>query len=121
MTALLVAVAGLIGSILRYGLDRAVQRRIGSDAPVGIFVVNLTGSFALGLLTGAAAHHGWSTTDVAVVGTGLIGAYTTFSTFAYDGVGLVERGEWWVFATNLVGSLALGLAAAGAGIALGSR
>jgi CrcB protein len=120
MTVVLVALAGAVGAVLRYAVDRTVQRRTRSDAPVGIAVVNLTGSFALGLVTGLAARHGWSVADLAVVGTGLIGSYTTFSTFAYDGVALAEQGRWRTFSVNLVGSLVLGLGAAGAGIALGS-
>ena len=64
----------------------------GSDFPFGTMVINLTGSFVLGLLTGSALHHGVSSTWLTVVGTGLIGAYTTFSTFTFDTVRLAEAG-----------------------------
>ncbi len=62
----------------------------GREFPFGTLVINVTGSFVLGLLTGSALHHGVSATWLTVVGTGLIGAYTTFSTFTFDTVRLAE-------------------------------
>jgi CrcB protein len=114
------AVAGAIGALLRYGVDRAVQRHAGSDFPRGILVVNLTGSLVLGVLVGSAAHHGVSAAWLTVAGTGLVGAYTTFSTFTFDTVSLTENGEWGASAMNVLVSLGAGLAAAAAGLALGS-
>jgi CrcB protein len=113
-------IAGAVGAVLRYSVDRAVQRRVGSDAPVGILVVNVSGSFVLGVLVGSAAHHGLSSGWLTVVGTGLIGAYTTFSTFSYDTVRLAESDQWGMSLVNVGVSLALGLGAAAAGLALGS-
>ena len=83
--------AGALGALLRYLVDQLVQRRAGSDFPLGILVVNLSGSFVLGVLVGVGAHHGLSAPWVTVLGTGLIGAYTTFSTFTFDTVRLAER------------------------------
>ncbi len=119
MTLLGVALAGAVGSILRYLVDHAVQRRAGSDLPLGTLVVNLSGSFALGVLVGAAGHLGLGTAWVAVLGTGLIGAYTTFSTFTFDTVRLLENGEWASVLTNLGVSLVAGVAVAGLGLGLG--
>jgi CrcB protein len=115
-----VAVAGGLGAVLRYLVDHLVQRHVGSDAPLGILVVNLSGSLVLGVLVGSAAHQGVSPAWLTVAGTGLIGAYTTFSTFTFDTVRLAEDGQWKVAAATVVTSLALGVGAAAAGLALGS-
>ena len=70
-----------------------VRRRLGPAFPYGTLVINVTGSFVLGLLAGLAEHHGVRPGVVTVVGTGLLGAYTTYSTFTFDTVGLAERGR----------------------------
>ena len=113
-------VAGGCGAVLRYLVDRALQPRVGSDFPLGILVVNLSGCLVLGLLTGAGLHHGISATWVTVAGTGLIGAYTTFSTFTFDTVRLTEHGQWGFSLVNLLVSVVAGIGAAAAGLALGS-
>ena len=120
MIVLGVVVAGACGAVLRYLVDHTVQRRSGSDFPFGTMVINLSGSLVLGYLTGSALHHGVSATWLTVVGTGLIGAYTTFSTFTFDSVRLAEAGRWGPSLLNVVVSLALGLGAAALGLALGS-
>jgi fluoride exporter len=113
-----VALAGALGAVLRFAVDHTVQRHARSDFPLGTLVVNTTGSFVVGLLVGLADRHGLSSTWVTVVGTGLIGAYTTFSTFTFDTVRLLENGEWGQTTTNVVASLVTGLAAAALGLAL---
>jgi fluoride exporter len=113
-------VAGALGSVLRYLVDRSVQRRLNSDFPLGILVVNVSGSLALGLLTGAATHHALSSPWLVVAGTGFVGAYTTFSTFTFDTVRLADNDQWVPAAVNVALSLALGIGAAAAGLALGS-
>lgn len=75
MTLLLLALAGGLGSALRYVVDTAVQARAGSPLPWGLLVVNASGSFALGLLLGLDPSREW----VLVLGVGLLGGYTTFS------------------------------------------
>jgi CrcB protein len=119
MILVLLTAAGAVGALLRYEVELAVRRRRGTHLPLGILVINVTGSFVLGTLTGLAVHHGLPTTVVTVVGTGLIGAYTTFSTFSFDTVTLVEHGRARAAAGNLLVSLVLGLAAAGLGLVLG--
>jgi CrcB protein len=114
------AVAGALGAVLRYLVDHSVQRRIPSDFPVGILLVNLSGSLVLGVLTGSALHHGLSGTWLTVEGTGFVGAYTTFSTFAYDSVRLAENDQWGYSLVNVLVSLGAGVGAAAAGLALGS-
>jgi len=113
-------VAGALGAVLRFAVDHTVQRRARSDFPLGTLVVNTTGSFVLGLLVGVADHHGLSTAWLTVLGTGLIGAYTTFSTFTFDTVRLLENTEWSPGAANVAVSVVLGLGAAALGLALGS-
>jgi fluoride exporter len=120
VTVLGVLCAGAVGSLLRFGVDHVVQRRSGTDFPRGTLVINLTGSFVLGILVGSADHHGLPAAWLTVLGTGLIGAYTTFSTFSFDTVRLAENGEWSRTVVNVVTSLVGGLAAAAVGLALGS-
>ena len=118
MTLLLVMAAAAVGAPLRYVVDQAVQHRREGAFPLGTFTINTTGSLLLGLLTGLAAHHGVSQQAGTVLGTGLLGSYTTFSTFSYETVRLLEDGAVAEAALNVVGSLALGLAAAAAGLGL---
>ena len=89
---LLVGLAAAFGAVSRYLLDQAVTRRRASPFPAGTWIINITGSFVLGLLTGLAAHHGLSPHVVTVVGTGVCGGYTTFSTFSYETLRLTEDG-----------------------------
>lgn len=111
---------GACGAVLRYLVDRMIQPRFGSDFPLGTLVVNTTGSFVLGLLTGSAMHQGLSSAWLTVAGTGLIGAYTTFSTFTFDTARLAENEQWGLSLLNVAASVGAGLAAAAAGLALGS-
>jgi CrcB protein len=111
------AAAGL-GAPARYLLDGWVQERTTGAFPWGTFVVNVTGCFLLGALTGLALYHGLDPTVRAVVGTGGIGAYTTFSTFTFETVRLAEEGVVDGAIRNALGSLVVGLAAAAAGLAL---
>ncbi len=119
MTLVLLVLAGAVGAVLRYEVERAVRRRSRSDLPVGILLVNVSGSFALGLVVGLAEHLDIPSLVVTVVGTGLLGAYTTFSTFSVDTVALAERGRVGAAAANIGVSLVAGLAAAALGLVLG--
>ncbi len=114
------AVAGAVGAVLRYLADHVVQRRAGSDLPVGILAINVTGSLLLGLLVGVGHHHGLTAAWETVVGTGLIGSYTTFSTFTFDTVRLAEDSQWSLSVLHAVGGMVAGIGAAAAGLALGS-
>ena len=118
MTLALVMLAAAVGAPLRYVVDQAVQHRWRGAFPAGTLTINLTGSLRLGLLTGLAAHHGLPRQALAVLGTGLLGAYTTFSTFSYETVRLLEEGAVPEASLNVAGSLVLGLAAAAAGLGL---
>lgn len=118
-TWITVVVAGAIGAPLRYLLDGFVQDRTRGTWPWGTFAVNMTGSFVLGALTGLGSHAQLSGPVVATLGTGFCGALTTFSTFGFESSRLIEVGDWRGAATNVVGSLAVGLLAAAAGLAIG--
>lgn len=118
MTLVLVMAAAAVGAPLRYLVDQAVQHRREGAFPLGTFTVNVTGSFLLGLLTGLALHRGLAPQLETVLGTGLLGAYTTFSTFGYETVRLLEDGSVHEAALNVLASLAVGLAAAAGGLGL---
>lgn len=110
-----VLVAGGFGAVLRFLLDGAVGRRTASAFPWGTFVVNLSGAFVLGLLAGIVLPK-----DAAlVVGTGLVGAFTTFSTWMFETHRLVEERQGRVALLNVVGSTAGGLALAALGLWIG--
>ena len=113
-------IAGGTGAVLRYLIDRFVQGKVESDFPYGTLLINVTGSLVLGFLTGSALHHGLASNWVAVFGTGLIGAYTTFSTFTYDTFRLFGSDAPAAAVTNVLVSLVAGLGAAIAGLALGT-
>ena len=118
MLTLAVAVAAGLGAVARYLLDRAVQRRTSTRFPIGTLVVNVTGSFLLGLAVGLTSHHGLSTSVGTVVGAGFAGGYTTLSTWAWESLALAETEAGVQAFTNVVGSLALGLLAGAAGLGL---
>lgn len=117
MNWLLVAVGAAIGAPLRYLTDRAVQARHDGVFPWGTFTVNIAGSLILGAVTGAVAA-GASTGLQLLLGTGLCGALTTYSTFSYESLRLAEGGARLYAALNVAGSVAAGVAAAFAGAAL---
>jgi CrcB protein len=115
MLILGIAVAGAMGAPVRYLLDGYVQARARGELPLGTLVINVTGSLVLGFLTGLALYHAFPATPKTVLGTGFCGAYTTFSTFTYETVRLVEEREFSGAATNVVASLLLPALAAAAG------
>ncbi|HEX3840056.1 MAG TPA: fluoride efflux transporter CrcB [Acidimicrobiales bacterium] len=120
MTVAGLMIAGAAGAVLRYLVDRYVQGKVASDFPYGTLVINVSGSLVLGFLTGSALHHGLSASWVTVLGTGLIGAYTTFSTFTYDSFRLLGSDGAATALTNILVSMVVGLGAAVAGLALGT-
>lgn len=110
-----VAVFGALGAVARFRVDSAVSSWMPSDFPMGTLVVNLTGSFALGVIVGASVTH-----DVAfVLGTGFMGGYTTFSTWMVETERLGEGGNLVPALHNLWWSMVLGLGIAASGFYLG--
>ncbi len=111
-------VAGAVGAPCRYLLDRTIQERTEGAFPWGTFVVNVTGSFLLGLVTGAALYHALATTPKIWLGTGFCGAYTTFSTFTFETIQLLEEGAVAEALINTAASLLAATVSAGIGLAL---
>lgn len=116
--AVAVAVAAAMGAALRYLVDQIVQHQHDQTFPWGTFVINVSGSLLLGLLTGLAAHHGLPAVAATVIGVGLLGGYTTWSTYLWESLALAEAGAVGQASINVVGSLVVGFAAAGAGFGL---
>ncbi|NEC16117.1 fluoride efflux transporter CrcB [Streptomyces sp. SID8014] len=119
MNWLLVVAGGMIGAPLRYLTDRAVQRHHASAFPWGTLVVNVSGSLVLGVLIGALLTGAASENLLLFAGTGICGAYTTYSTFSYETLRLAESGERTAAFANVALSLtaALGAAVLGLGLA----
>jgi CrcB protein len=110
-------VAGAVGAPARYLLDDAISSRALGVFPWGTLVINVSGSFLLGLLTGLALFHGFPATARVILGTGFCGAYTTFSTFTYETVRLLEEGAVNEAVRSALANLLLGAGAAAAGLA----
>lgn len=112
----LAVVAGC-GTVMRFLLDDAISRAMPVPLPVGTLVVNLTGSLALGVIDGAGLPP-----DVAFVfGSGMVGAYTTFSTWMFETQRLAEERQVSRATQNLYVSLVLGMAVGAAGLWIGGR
>lgn len=124
MTVLLfvgTALAGGVGAALRFFLDGLLKAHTRATFPYGTALVNLTGSFALGVLAGIAAN-GWLAPEVgAVVGVGLLGGYTTFSTASVETVRLAQEGRYRAAAVNGLGVLVACTLAALGGIWVGAQ
>ncbi|MEU1594938.1 fluoride efflux transporter CrcB [Streptomyces sp. NPDC005708] len=116
MNWLLVIVGAMVGAPLRYVVDRAVQFKHDTVFPWGTLLVNVTGSLVLGLLTGAASAGHASPHLQLLIGTGLCGALTTYSTFSYETLRLTGTGAGFYAAANVVANVAAGLGAAFVGV-----
>jgi CrcB protein len=114
VTVLLVALGAAVGAPLRYLTDRAIQARHRSAFPWGTLTVNVAGSLLLGFLIARPS----GTALTALLGTGFCGALTTYSTFSYETLLLVRKGERRLAAANAIGSILAGLAAAYVGLLL---
>nr|WP_228768898.1 fluoride efflux transporter CrcB [Mycolicibacterium malmesburyense] len=112
-----VAVLGGLGAVLRFVIDRAVSERLSGAFPTGIFVVNISGAFVLGLFAGLDL----GATAALLAGVALVGAYTTFSTWMLQTLELGAERRTGLAIANIVVSLALGVAAAAAGWWIGAR
>ncbi|MFD7031284.1 fluoride efflux transporter CrcB [Streptomyces sp. NPDC059917] len=111
MNWLLVVIGAAVGAPLRYLTDRAVRPRHDSVFPWGTFVVNALGCLVLGALTGATLAGAASSRVGLLVGTGLCGALTTYSTFSYETLRLAERGWKFLAVANVAASVLVGLGA----------
>ncbi len=111
-----VGVVGGVGAVVRFALDGSVAGRAGRELPFGTLLVNVLGALVLGFLVGAAVDRN----AYRILGTGLIGAFTTFSTWAFESHRLGEDGELGLGVLNFALTLALGIGAAWAGRQIGA-
>lgn len=113
------ALAGGVGAASRFLLDDLVRRRTRGSLPWATILINLTGSFILGLVTGLVTGgllpSGW----LLIAGTGFLGGYTTFSTASFETVRLLQQGKALLSLINSVGVIVATTALAGAGLAIG--
>jgi len=118
---LLVMVGGGVGSLMRYVAGVAISTRFATMLPVGTMVINITGSFLIGLLMTLLSerlpHPNWRLLLVV----GFLGGYTTFSSFEWETFSAVRGGGFWIGVANVVGSVTLGYAAVWLGAMLATR
>jgi fluoride exporter len=120
MTLLLVAIGGALGSMARYSLVGLAARLMPPDFPFGTFLVNVSGSLIFGLIVGVGEARGMLTSEArAFVLVGVLGGFTTFSSYSYDTFALVRDGAWTSVLLNSLGQVILGLGALAAGHAIG--
>jgi CrcB protein len=117
---LLISLGAVFGANARYWLGTWVAQKWGSTFPVGTLLINVTGSFLLGLFMTLATERflidpRWRL----LVAVGFLGAYTTFSTFTYESFNLLFKGQWLPGLLNLLGSSLLGILAVGLGVFIG--
>ncbi|MEO7016827.1 MAG: fluoride efflux transporter CrcB [Leifsonia sp.] len=113
LVVLAVAAAGGLGAVARLVFDGVLRSRLAVNFPLGTTVINVTGSFLLGLVTALALAHGLPAEWRAILGTGFLGGYTTFSTASYETVRLAQQRRYRAALFNGIGMLGLALAAAG--------
>jgi CrcB protein len=117
-----ISLGGILGANARYWFGGWIQQRWGAAFPWGTLVVNASGSFLLGLLMALVTERfvtPYTPVLRLALGIGFLGAYTTFSTFAYETLVQLETASWSVAVLNLLGSVAGGLLAAWLGLRLG--
>jgi CrcB protein len=115
-------VGGALGAMARHALNHVVhQRTLASPFPLGIFVINVAGSATIGLVAGllASGRVHWTYPARTFVVVGILGGFTTFSSFSLDTLALVRDGHLAMAAWNVAGQLGLSLAGVWAGFKLG--
>jgi len=113
-----VALGGALGALARYGISGWVYDRLGENFPWGTLVVNLVGCLALGLVIRWIQVSAVAPEVRPFLTIGVLGAFTTFSTFSYETVALLQEGQWLRAGLYMGGSVVLGLIAMVAGMAL---
>lgn len=117
---LAVALGAALGGVLRYTIGQLFAQRFGPGIPYGTFAINITGSFLIGVVAELAATRASAITPLArlFVMTGVLGGYTTFSTFSLDALTLIADGAFAIAAAYIGSSVALGVLGAYAGAVL---
>jgi len=119
MTYLAISIGAVLGANARFLLGGWVLDRMGSEFPYGTLLINVSGSFAIGLVYALIERHGEPGWVRPLVMVGFLGAYTTFSTFSLDTLALAEKGAWIAAGAYIGASIAASLAAVWAGVTLG--
>ncbi|GAA1001514.1 fluoride efflux transporter CrcB [Subtercola frigoramans] len=119
LTFALLSLAGGLGAALRFWLDGFVKSRFTGAYPLGTTIINVSGSLILGLITGLTLGNLVPQEFFFILGTGLMGGYTTFSTASFETVRLVQQRRWAPALMNGVGMLVLSVLAALLGLTLG--
>ena len=118
-TLILIGLGGAVGSICRYLMQIFISRYVTLTFPLGTFLVNISGCFAIGLLFGLANKYAWMTIEWRLLLiTGVCGGYTTFSSYSYEGLTLLRQGNYLYFASYILLSVLLGLLATWGGLAV---
>jgi len=123
MTWLLVGLGGALGSMARHGLNHVIhQRYLGSTFPLGIFAINVTGSVLIGVIGGLVVSTRWTLSHDArtFLIVGLLGGFTTFSSFSFDTLALMRDGHLGQAVWNVVGQVGLSLLGVWAGFRIAS-
>jgi len=120
--AISVALFGALGALSRYGVDLLIERHTGTVLPVSTFVINVSGCLLAGAAVGAIVDR-WQEPSWLTVGivTGFLGAYTTFSTFAFETHDLIQQGRAGLAAANVLGSVGAGIGGIYVGLLLVGR
>jgi CrcB protein len=119
---IMVMLGGATGSLTRYMLGTAIMARAGGRFPLGTVVINITGSFLIGLLMTLFTERLDPHPNVRLLlVTGFLGGYTTFSSFEWETLGLVQDGSQWLGLVNVVGSVLFGYIAVWLGAAMAGK
>lgn len=120
MIAVFVALAGSLGAMTRFVLDGHIRAKYNHTFPWATFVINVTGSFLLGVVSGVLVnHHGFTAVET-IIGIGFCGGYTTFSTASFETVRLLERRDYTRALGNAAGGLLATIVAAAVGVVVGA-
>ncbi len=119
MNVLLVALGGAIGSAARYLVGAVIANRFGPDFPWGTFIVNVSGSFLIGVILSLVGGGQLPAGARLFLAVGVMGGYTTFSTYNYETLQLIQGGEFGAATFNTLGQVVAGLVAVYLGMVLG--
>ncbi|MCX6020762.1 MAG: fluoride efflux transporter CrcB [Chloroflexi bacterium] len=117
MEYLVIGAGGFLGANTRYLVASLIAQRLGVLFPYGTLLINLTGSFVIGFFLAFTSERVSAPPEYRLFFvTGFLGAYTTFSTFSYDSLLMMQQGDWGALALYVGGSVVLGLGAAALGV-----
>jgi CrcB protein len=119
MTPVYISFAGSFGAVCRFVFDGHVRAKYDHGFPWATLIINVSGSFILGLVDGALVHHYGLKSVGAIIGVGFCGGYTTFSTASFETVRLLERQHYLAAFGNAIGGLGATVAAAAIGLFIG--